>query len=224
MAKFCSNCGGQIPEGANNCPGCGKPVANNPVVSPVATAYQQPAGYPVPAKTNNTAKYIGIGAVVVVAIIVIVILFNLIKGIFGASYTKPIDNMFKGIEKQSWKTFSSALLPEEAEYIEDYMGYGYDNMDDFLKEMYDGFEDEYGKNIKISYKITDTEKLDNGDMKDLEEDFDANYDEKIDIKEAYQLEVEATIRGNDDSSTDSSDMIVVKVGSNWYMYDFYGIY
>ena len=110
MAKFCSNCGGQIPEGANNCPGCGKPVANNPVVSPVATAYQQPAGYPVPAKTNNTAKYIGIGAVVVVAIIVIVILFNLIKGIFGASYTKPIDNMFKGIEKQSWKTFSSALF------------------------------------------------------------------------------------------------------------------
>ncbi len=29
MARFCSNCGGQLPEGANNCPGCGKPAAQS---------------------------------------------------------------------------------------------------------------------------------------------------------------------------------------------------
>jgi uncharacterized membrane protein len=27
MARFCTNCGLQLPENANNCPGCGKPVA-----------------------------------------------------------------------------------------------------------------------------------------------------------------------------------------------------
>lgn len=26
---FCANCGGQVPAGANNCPGCGKPVAQS---------------------------------------------------------------------------------------------------------------------------------------------------------------------------------------------------
>lgn len=26
---FCANCGGQIPAGANNCPGCGKPAAQS---------------------------------------------------------------------------------------------------------------------------------------------------------------------------------------------------
>ncbi len=27
MARFCTNCGLQLPENANNCPGCGKPAA-----------------------------------------------------------------------------------------------------------------------------------------------------------------------------------------------------
>ncbi|MBZ5568344.1 MAG: DUF4870 domain-containing protein [Acidobacteriia bacterium] len=26
MARFCSNCGAQLPDNANNCPGCGKPA------------------------------------------------------------------------------------------------------------------------------------------------------------------------------------------------------
>jgi uncharacterized membrane protein len=29
MARFCSNCGTQLPDNANNCPGCGKPAAES---------------------------------------------------------------------------------------------------------------------------------------------------------------------------------------------------
>ena len=37
--RTCSNCGAQIPEGANNCPNCGTPVNANP--APDTTAPQQ---------------------------------------------------------------------------------------------------------------------------------------------------------------------------------------
>ncbi len=41
MARFCSGCGKQLPDNANNCPGCGKPVGQSvgggAAASPAAT-------------------------------------------------------------------------------------------------------------------------------------------------------------------------------------------
>ncbi len=51
MARFCSNCGAQLPDNANNCPGCGTAVGGQSVGRGAAAAPAPAAG----GLTNNVA-------------------------------------------------------------------------------------------------------------------------------------------------------------------------
>lgn len=220
MSKFCTSCGSQIPDGASNCPGCGVsviPVASNPAptpVAPVTATYQQPMANPTvsnPAAPNPKSKstMIGVISVAVIAILVIVLLVNIFG---GGGYKKAISTMVDGMEKADWDKYSSVLLKEERKTMESWT-----DGDDIMDMMMESFEDDYGKNIKISYKIKDKEKLDKDDIEDLEDEYDDTYGKKIDIEKAYTLEVEMTIKGKDDKDTDTDDMTVVEVDSDWYV-------
>ncbi|MFA5658886.1 MAG: hypothetical protein WC900_06340, partial [Oscillospiraceae bacterium] len=126
---------------------------------------------------------------------------------------KPIDNMIKGIENQDADIFLSAYPEFLADQMDSYID------DDTMEDMYDSFEDEYGKNIKISYKVTDKDKLDKDDLTDYEEEIDDYYDEKVDIAEGYEVEVELTIEGDDDNDNDDTDFVVLKIDGDWCVYD-----
>jgi len=212
MSNFCTSCGAQVPDGAYACPGCGAIQAQNATpVNPTPTnTYVAPA--PTPAQYNpsapaqkSTSGIIGMVAVGIIAIIVIA----LIASIFGGGYKKPIKNLFEGIEKSDWKKFSSAFPEERFKKMEKAS-----DGDDYIEGITEMLEDDYGKNIKISFKIKDKEKLDKDDIEDLEDDYEDTYEEKIKIK---KLEVESTVKGKDDKDTDTADMVVGKIGLKWYI-------
>ncbi|MFA5658303.1 MAG: zinc ribbon domain-containing protein [Oscillospiraceae bacterium] len=216
MAKFCTSCGSQVPEEASNCPNCGAPTGSTAPASPAAPSaptatYAAPAPEGVSAKPakGNIPTYIGIGVVAVIAIIVIA----LIASLFGGGYKKPIDNMIKGIEKQDADKFLSAYPEFLADQMDSYID------DDAMEEMYDMLEDEYGKNIKISYKVTDKDKLDKGDLEDYEDEIDDNYDEKVKVTAGYELEVEMKIKGKDDEDEDENDFVILKIDGDWCVYE-----
>jgi len=121
--------------------------------------------------------------------------------------------MIKGIEKQDADKFLSAYPEFLADQMDSYID------DDAMEEMYDMLEDECGKNIKISYKVTDKDKLDKGDLEDYEDEIDDNYDEKVKVTAGYELEVEMKIKGKDDEDEDENDFVILKIDGDWCVYE-----
>ncbi len=222
MAKFCTSCGSQVSDEANNCPNCGAPVGSpapaaytaptapvSPAPAVTYAAPQAPAGQTPPAKSGNTATYVGIGVVAVIAIIVIALIGNLFG---GGGYKKPIDNMINGIVKQDADKFLAAFPAFMSKSMKGYID------DDYLEDMYDELVDDYGKNIKITYKVTDKEKLDKDDLEDYQDEIKSWYSKKVKITEGYELEVEMKIKGKDDSDENVDDIVVLKIDGEWCIY------
>ncbi len=219
---FCSNCGTEMREGTVFCSNCGAKAPDagqqapvNPQNMPNNTSYAY-TGYNQQGKKPNNNKIIGMAVVGVVALAVLFLLVKLFGAITTPGYEKPIKNFCEGIEKGSFKTMMKAFPEYITDQMEDYYG---DEMDEMMESLVESLEDEYGKRIKISYKVKDKDKLDKDDVKELEDDVRYIYDEKVKIKEAYEIDVELKIKGSEDSDKDKSSITVIKIGSNWYLYD-----
>ncbi len=233
MAKFCTSCGTQVTDEANNCPNCGAPVgspapaAYSAPSAPAPTAYAAPeasdAGATTP-KSGNTATYIRIGIVAVIAIIVIA----LVVVFFGGhdkddkddietkpSYETPIDNMFEGLEKKDSDKFLSAYPKFISDRVEDWYG----DFDDHMDDMYDSLVDDYGKNIKISYKVIDKKKINKDNLEYYEDDIMYMFDEKVDVSAGYEVEIETKIKGKDDEEEDDMDLTILKIDGDWCIYE-----
>ena len=145
----------------------------------------------------------------------------------GKPYEKAIDNYFDVFFSGELEKIKS-LAPEayweymEDEYdldIDDYIEDMEDEMEEFLEEM----EDEFGKKAKVTYKITDADRLDEDDLKDLKKTMKDDYDiSKKSVTDAYEIELEVTIKGEDDEDDTEMEVIVVKIDGKWYMTDEHG--
>ena len=88
---------------------------------------------------------------------------------------------------------------------------------EFVEEMLDSMEEEFGKNVKVTYKVTDEDELDKDDLKELKDYLKEEYDvSKKDVKKAYELELEMKIKGSEDDDEDETDLVVVQIGKKWY--------
>ena len=219
---FCSNCGSELKEGTVFCSNCGTKVAeaveqtpDNTQVMPnyTSNAYN---GYNQQGNKPNNNKMIGMAVVGVAALVVLFILVKLFGAITTPGYEKPIQYVCNGIEDGSFKTMMKAFPEYITDQMEDYYG---DEMDELMDGMVENLKDEYGKKVKITYRVKDKDKMDKSDIKELEQNVKYSYDEKVKIKEAYELEVEMKIKGSEGSDKDTSDITVIKVGSKWYLYD-----
>lgn len=159
------------------------------------------------------------------AVLVLVLLLALVFGGNGGM-TKPIDTLidvaFKGkIEK------ITDLAPEE---YWDYLEEEYDvDIDDILDEaedsfddMMDTYEDEYGDNIRVSYKVEDKKKLSDKKLEGIAEALADEYDlDEDDFTEAYELDVEMTIKGSEDDDDQNAEITVIKYKGKWYAISWY---
>ncbi len=215
---FCSNCGTEIKEGTAFCSKCGAKAGETaqqdysqgmPDYSANTYGSSQQSSKP------NNNKKIGMIVVGVAAVIVLFLLFKFV-GIFTTpAYEKPIKYVCDGLEKGNGKTMMKAF----PDYIVDQLEDNYGDMDDFMDMMSENLEDSFGKRIKISYKVTDKDKVDKDDIDDLEDEIESYYDEKVKIKAAYNLEVEMKIKGSEDDDKSKDELTVIKIGSKWYLYD-----
>ncbi|MCD8094753.1 MAG: zinc ribbon domain-containing protein [Ruminococcus sp.] len=240
MSKFCTSCGAQIDDNTAFCPNCGAAqqadavnpntayqaysAANNnaqPTFDEVSYNYAGDIGAVQEigkAKNNNTI--IGLCAVLLVVIIAAAVLLAIF--VFGKKdYEEPIEKLCLAIEEADGGAFADAY----ADYLVDYMDYNFEEYYDcdteewfeeyILEDGLDYLEDEYGDDIKVSYKVTDKEKLDDDDLEDLEDEIKDEYDEKVDVTEGYKLEVEITVKGEDDKETFDGDIFVYNIDDKW---------
>lgn len=206
MSKFCENCGAEMDDNETVCKHCG-PQAEAEQTAPVEEPISNDTtvdNNTSTAKTNNTKNI----AIIAGIAAVVVILIAIICSIFGGGWKKPIDNYFKGMEKANAKTYLKAY-PE-------FMDMDETVDDDFMEDMMDSFEDEYGEKIKISYKITKKEKIKKDDLENVQKYIDKKYDEDVKVSAGYEVKVKATIKGKEDEDTDTQKMYVYKIDGKWY--------
>ena len=95
-----------------------------------------------------------------------------------------------------------------------------DDLDELAEGILDNLEDEYGDDIKISVKYKDKNKIDKDDLEDLEEMYEDNYDSKVKISKGYEVEIKATIKGDDEKETDTTTLSVYKINGDWCIMSF----
>lgn len=119
-------------------------------------------------------------------LILLIIICNL-----GGGYKKPIDNFVKVIENQETdidklvELVAPKFIEKHYSNIVDILGKS-DEFEDFkdeasdsLEDTFDAMEDELGKKIKVSYKITDKDELSKRDIEDIEDAYKDLYDDDL---------------------------------------------
>ena len=237
MSKFCTNCGGELNDDATFCEKCGARVGERqeqPKESPAVIAEEVPkqesAAQPeggfagkinafVGKLKNKDKAAIGITAGVVAALILIVVLVICLSGSGPEkALDRYMDVFYYGkssrIEKLAPKEYWDYLEENEDMDIED----AEDQVKTFYKTIIRGLEDEFGDDIKISYKVTEIDDVKKSTLDKMKDKIKSTYDiPKKDVTDAVEMEVEMTIKGDDDKDSDDITLYAVKIDGDWYI-------
>jgi len=196
--KFCGKCGAQLEDNATVCPNCNEPVGGNdaPKQEPKKNA-STTGSVNNTVNTSNVTSGKSLNKTALIAIIAgcavaVIILIAIIVNAL-TGYKKPIKKYFK-TQLAAYKSTSSYTIPWEY------------------------------KKGKYSYKLEfgDKEKLDKGELKDLEEAFDDAYDpdKKVKFSKGYVVEVNVEKEYKEGDDKDAHYFfIVVKTSGKWCIYD-----
>lgn len=239
MSKFCGKCGAQLNDDATFCTNCGANLEqpnqqvnsnqqfNADAVKNAAVAAQAKVsqGYDAAKNTVTTAVKTGdkktlaiVGGIGVVIIVLIVLLLTLI---FGGGYKTPLNKIAKAMEDGNGKAYRQATMSSKyykamKEDDDDFD----DDLNDDAKYMQKSLKYKYGSNLKVKFKVTDKEKLDEDDLEDYQDKLerradrnDIDYEPKV--TDGYELDVDVTIKGKKDKDENSSTVNVYKVDGDW---------
>ncbi len=214
MSKFCENCGAEMEDNQTVCPNCGngaeevkaEEVKVEETVETTDTTDTTTTKKSA-MSSENLKKYGIIGGIALAVIVVLAIIIN----ILSSGWKKPIDNYFKGMQKGDLKTYEKAYP--------DFINEKRDLDDDDMEKMHDNLEDEYGEKIKISYKVTKNEKIKKDDLKKVQDYISKYYDEDVKVSAGKEVKIKATIKGKDDSDTNTNKMYVYKINGKWKILD-----
>ena len=227
MDSFCTNCGTPIPEGAVKCASCGKEFSQEPQPVQEQPAQEQQTNQEQPAQApNNTPEkkikksmlYGIIGAAAAILIILIII----IASVAGNSYKKAIDNYMDVLVYGKANKIEKLAPKEYWDYCEENYDTDINDVVDQFEDSYeylsDSLEEEYGKNVKVRYKITEKDELSEKKLGTIRDNLKEEYGiAKKSVTKAYEIEAEVTFKGSDDEDTKDMTLIVVKIGGSWYI-------
>lgn len=239
MSKFCQNCGKALDDAVRFCDGCGAPQqAAAPQAAPAAPKQESDLkktldkvvaevktfanGFVNRCKADKKFLYTCIGAVA--GVIVVIVLLSLLLG--GGGMTKPIDTMIAIGYKGQVEKIKDLAPAEYWEYMEDEYGMDVDEVieeaEEALEDTLESLEDEYGENVRVSYKVTKKKKLSDKKLEGIAEALADTYDLDEDkFTEAYELDVEMTIKGSEDDDENEDELTVIKYKGKWYIINWY---
>lgn len=137
------------------------------------------------------------------------------------AYEVPVENYIKSVQKNDADLYKKSLAKPMADYISDKMGEEYfkEQVEEASKEL----KDEYGEDVKISYKVKEKEELGKEDLEDLNDRFKETFESESEITSGYRLDVEFIYTGTDISSIDEDDKDVTfevgKIDGKWAIVD-----
>lgn len=161
-------------------------------------------------KSNPKLLLLLLIPIVVVFLIVLIIIATTV---LGGGYKKPIKDFTTGYNTNNCEKMMSAMLPSDAikelkDELKDDDDISWKEAMDTLNEaLKEDKEDEYGRNAKMTIKVTSKSKVDRDDLRTLRSYYDSMTDKQLD--KAYKVKVRITVKGRDDSDTDRTSLYVV---------------
>ena len=125
----------------------------------------------------------------------------------GSTYETPVKYYTESVESGDYKTFKKSFPPFMD--IAD---------EDDLITIRESLEEEYGKDFKITYKITDKKKFTDEEIEDEQEDIGDYCKKNVEVEEGYTLKVKITVKGSENKKTNEVKMKVVKIDGEWYYF------
>ncbi len=186
-----------------------------PVEEPVQTPVQEPVmnsfNNSVPpmaqAPKQGGGNKVAMGIMAAIAIVAVVAVVWLCTSVLGKNEKTPLNNVEKIFNKKvtdidkivesttpkflstAYVDFMDVLRGNDTyqDYIDDIYEEGEGALEDAWDDLYDSAEDEFGKNVKFSYKIEDKEAVDKDDLKDVVEVYQEFGQYKEQLVEAVEL-------------------------------------
>ena len=214
---FCSNCGTSNQDGVAFCANCGNPLVSNTQpaqpVQPEFTAPVQPESaqpeyaQPTPAAPKKNLKPIIIGAIAVIAVIILLFVF-----LGGSGASSPEDAAITYIEgslNYNLSDVESVMLPEVLEHE------NWEEVEDSFEEA-EEYYDELGISVK-DVEVTEVRNLGNSDIAEIEEMLADEVGAIINIDDAKRIEVSYDIDSAMGEYSDSQWVVAVLVDGDWYI-------
>lgn len=196
MSKKCVSCGRELIDEIEVCPDCGG------------------TGFYVRGSAGNAKKPI---IIVLIVAVIGVAGFFLLRNFFG--YRGALNNYFDAIEDGNGEEYAKTIFFDDlAEALADMSELSLDDFYDTLNLYTDvcdsNLEDRFGKDYKISYKITGKEKLSDEQKEALDMIYSYFVDD-VDIGAGYEFELEITVKGDKDEKTFDASGSAVKINGDW---------
>lgn len=230
MSKFCNNCGSIMEDDAVFCTNCGAREEAAPAAEPVAAEApvfeESPAA--APAKKDFKALFASLKErpdfktlVIASAALVVAIVLAIVFLCSGGSYKTAVKN-YQAVMNGNVGKITSLAPSGYWKYLEEEEDLTKADVKENFKEYYEEFEemleDQYGKNAKITIKITDADDLSKKKLEALAENIEDNYDiDEKKVTAGYELECEMTIKGEEDDDETEQTLYAVKIGGSWYL-------
>jgi len=199
---ICKSCGSEL-NGSDICPNCG------------AKAVQE-GNNTVPAPEKRSGKgFIKLA----VAIVLVAVCYFLFFG--GRGYETTAKQYVNAIRKGDAKKIVSLLPKKYSNYIVKYRFDGdksdfIDNRQVLLDDLKDAFSENDIEITDVKFEIDDKYVFDKDDLKEIRE-----LKKLGAAKKAMRVNVELTLKIDDEEKYASFDLILVKFGRSWYVYDTY---
>ncbi len=206
---FCQFCGKEIAEGE----ACGCAKEREALGKTIENAEPE-------IRKNNTAFVIAAVAAIAVVVAIIVLL---IVSVSGGGCKKPVDKFVKAMNECDGELLVEASCTDKLlRYLDREEDMEYedvcDRFEDMIDDTIDDWEDYYGDNVKLSVKYGDKYELDDEEIEEIEDEYRAD-GYRVKIEQAYEIECDFTIAGEDDKDDEKTDIIVIKVeDEGWKIY------
>lgn len=141
-------------------------------------------------------------------------------GIDESSMTAPIEYALKGLNNVDSGAYLKAL---PTLIVKEFDDEDIKDMKESLNEYQHDRAETYGEDVKITYEITEKEKIEDEDLKELAEYLKGTYNdaskEELDFTEGYECQVNFKIEGSKDSTTKTKSISIYKISGKWYIDD-----
>lgn len=169
-------------------------------------------------KSSQRYRMIGIGAVVLVAIVAVVVVVALFG---GRSYEDVIRQYFDATYKMDMRRILDLFPQEVLDTALEESGYRREDLNDMMDTLSNTLEseldvitDSLGEDWELTYEIVDDDDMSNRDLRDLQERYETY---GVEVDAAKTVEVEITVSGADRESSNTINIPLIKSGRSWYL-------
>jgi len=171
----------------------------------------------VPVTSDNSSSKNKIKGIIA-AVVGLILIIDLASAASTAAIKKPVKQYFKAVNKISGETLGKSIYDKDMMDKDDWEDIDevYEQIEEQLENYHNNLEDEYGNNVKVSYKIKNKTKIKKKDLKDAEDIYDDYYDMDVKITKGYYISAEVTFKGKEDKGSSHRGFTVYKIkGAGW---------